>query len=202
MIEYILTYIFSIFNKKNVRLVIYYGNKQGKDIDVFVVVAGESEYNCIHQGHFDVTYIGEKWLKSMINHLDPLLTEPVLTGDVLYGSVGYIKDNLSNVDPSKKVVNYLTNKTLQYHEWANAHFQNGDLVYACDCARFSLGFYCFATHYQNCTRITTFSTVLNESNDKRALIKKITTMAKNKEKLTFVNVKYILTKTHEILTNL
>ena len=200
MIEYILKNVFSIFRKEKVKLIIYYGNKQGEDIDIFLITSGESEYNCIHQGRFDITYIGEKYLEEMIKHLDPLLTEPILSGNVIYGNMSNIKNALNEVCVSENIINYLLNKSLLYFQWANAHFQNGDLIYTCNCVRFSLSFYYFARHYKKAGVITTFSTLFDNLRNDRTTIEMATKMAKSQKKLTFKNVEHILTETHQILT--
>lgn len=200
MIEYILKNIFSIFGKENVNLIIFYGNEQGKDIDVFVVIAGESEYNCTQQGRFDITYVGEKWLTEMIEFFDPLLTEPILTGKTIYGNSSHIKNALSKIRPSRNMINYLKNKAFLYFQWAYAHCCNNDLTYASDCIRFSLGFYYFALYYQCNDEIITYSDLTDKFINEYQMIETAKKMANNKKELTLEKVWQVLTEAHDILT--
>lgn len=199
MVEYIIENVFSIFDKDDVKIIIYYGNKGGRDIDVFVILTGEIEYSCIYKDFFDITYVGERNVNKMIKNFDPLLTEPLLTGDVLYGELSHIKNNLMISNYSKKTFEYLKGRSKMYFNWAEKHFENGDLIYSCDCLRFSLSFFYFAIHYKKGGKIITFSDLLKKDNNCKN-IKKIEKIVKNKKKVTNKLVKKMLIKVFKILT--
>ena len=68
MTEYILNTVFSIFGKNNIVSIIYYGNKQGRDVDIFIILVGNVEYNCLKYNNLDITYIGNYWVDKMIKY--------------------------------------------------------------------------------------------------------------------------------------
>ena len=200
MIDYILDSIFSIFGKDNVVLIIYYGNKKGKDIDVFVVISGNTKYNCKHSDRLDITYVGNYWINEMINHLDPRLTDPISTGDVIYGDSKQIYQRLRKTKPSEKTTKYLKDKAVLFFQWSKIHLQNGDLRQACDCIRFSISFYYFAEHYKINDWLIDFLALTNQYRKELDLMKKAEKMAKQEENLVADDVVHIINETFLLLT--
>ena len=200
MIEHVLNSIFSIFKKDNVVLIIHYGNRGGRDIDIFVVISGDAEYNCIHQNQLDITYVGSDWINEMTMGLDPLLTDPILTGDIIYGDGDQIIQKLIKTRLSNGTTNYLTSKANLFLQWSVTHLQNKDLKQACNCIRFSISFYCFSKHYQENGKLIDFTSLIVHYPKEGNLIKKAEKMAKQSEKLITSDVIAIINQTHLLLT--
>ena len=82
----ILEKIFSLFPAKIVKTVIWYGNRKGKDIDLFIILKDVSiEYGNLRKFPLDIVYMSELFFKKSIKNFDPMATDPILTGNHIYG---------------------------------------------------------------------------------------------------------------------
>ena len=199
MKQYILNKIFSIFSVEDIKTIIYYGNKKGKDIDIFVIIPGEISYNCICHNEFDITYVGEYWIDEMIKYFDPLLTEPILTGDLLYGEISEISQKLQTIYSSKETERYLKGKATGFLHWAKIYLENDTLLQSCNCIRFSISFYLFANYYKHNTHPVTFSKLTKKY--QTTILKKATALTKNQKSILPHEVNGLIHKTRNLLTN-
>jgi len=200
MTENILNIVFSVFGKENILTVIHYGNKNGRDIDVFVVLSGEIECDCVFHGKMDIAFVGGSWVKKMIDCFDPRLTEPVLTGEFIYGEQKIVERVRRRIK-TKETVEYLREKAFQFLEWGMIYFQNGDLPLACDCIRFSVSFHLFARHYKKSERVVVFSFLIDRFQYEGDLINRAERVAKEQEEVTREKVEGIFKEVFQLLTN-
>ena len=199
--DYILKSIFTLMGKRKVVLVIYYGNKTNSNkMDLFVVLDNDCQYNCMDWKDLDITYIGFKHLHEMIDHLDPILTEPLLTGEIIYSTIltGFDKSILDDVDFAP-VAPYLRQKALKFLNWAQTHYSNNNCKSAAESARFALGFYYFSNYYKVNNQITTFAELMKELDC--PVLKSLTAVAKEEIMLPYAQVGKLLAEVHNLLTN-
>jgi hypothetical protein len=119
----ILEALFSVMpdDRDKVRLVIWYGNKEGKDIDLFLVFEGSLADTAIGHhicGPLDIGFVGENRLQTMIRHLDPIIVEPILTGRAIFGETGLYYRAVLDQPVDREVPPYLLNSAEMFYGWA------------------------------------------------------------------------------------
>lgn len=195
MIFKILKYVFDIFEKEDVRAVIYFGNKGGLDIDIFVVINKDIEYNCIKRDKLDITYAGGERLNEMVLHWDPLITEPIMSGETIYGDISGICEKINTTTvPLREICDYLDKKARQFIQWAEIYFQRGDLVNVCECLRFAISFSCFFRYYQGGQSLTTFHMIMSEYKNESIFIEELEILAKYQKGLRLSYIDKVLEK--------
>ena len=103
--------LISIFPKIFIKTAILYGDKQGQDIDIFIIFRNRVAYNCLQYQQFDISYTNETEIKKMLSNFDPLITEPILTGQEIYGQyLSILKKELSFTRTNNSTVEYLINR--------------------------------------------------------------------------------------------
>lgn len=140
-------------------------NSRG-DIDLCAVLSDSSkidEYQ--HSRTIDLTQFHYSEFLKMLKLFDPQVTEPLLTGNFIFGNNKEFKKlvyKLKNQQPTPDVANYLRRKSNWYLEHADNFFKNfkegsnaleitlNDLAYA-------LSFHEFAAKYAQGSSILTFS---------------------------------------------
>jgi hypothetical protein len=148
-----------------VKLVFQYGSNSGRDIDLFVILRGKAKYNCIHQTQLDITYVGDHWVDEMLACFDPLITEPIITGRVIFGEgEEHFQKRLSESRPTEKSVEYLRDKAIQFLEWAKNHYQSGNFSESSNCLRFAISFYLFSEYYTRNLKPITFAALIDKNN--------------------------------------
>lgn len=202
MKEMIINLIFLIFGEDNINIIAYYGNKKGRDIDIFLILNDDYDYNCLKIGKLDITYIGLNKVLEMAKNLDPLLTEPVLFGDILYGDVADIKNLINQPNLKVEIASYLFDKSASFLNWAEIYFRNDNLVLACDCLRFSLSFYLYSLHYSSKDKVIDFNSILQIYPKEALLIKKAEIFAKNHQLLKRELVANLMLENEKILTRI
>jgi len=200
MKAHILTSIFSIFGENNIETVMHYGNKQGEDIDIFVIVYGDIEYNCMHHNKLDITYVGSYHVNEMIACFDPLLTDPILTGEMIFGDSNKIIHKLNKCRASKKTIAYLRKKAIQFFQWGEIHFMKGDFNAVCDCIRFSTSFCCFADYYGKKFNVISFLDIIGQYPNEFELVVKAKRYARSKKNIPADDIRAIMEQTRQILT--
>lgn len=103
-----------------VILSIIYGSlKPSSDIDVLNILPGNKHYSCIQNGPFDIIEVGFDNFIGELYHFDPLYTEPVLTGKLIWGSHlqhFYLQDMLLSRKPDAEAVRFLEGKGKWLYE--------------------------------------------------------------------------------------
>ncbi len=201
-VEKIINQIILFFGKENVKLIFHYGNRKGRDIDIFVILKDDSEYNCLKIMNLDISYVGLSEALVMAKNLDPLLTEPILFGDFLYGEKDELRSSFIRINSSKEIVKYLQDKSNNYLNWAETYFNSCNLSLSCDCIRFSLSFYLFSLYYAKNTKVINFKSILTIYKDYSLLIRKAEILAKNEHIASIELVNELLKENKKILTKI
>lgn len=132
---------------------IRYGNRGGRDDDIFLIVRGGNAYESHQHGALDVTLVGEDWLPSMLTRLDPIVTEPILTGDALFGEpIDRWITQLQATRADENTVDYLLFHARLFLEWAAQCAKEDRLPEALENVSFAAGFSAFGVYYQTHTQ--------------------------------------------------
>jgi hypothetical protein len=100
----------SIYGKdfENIEMIIAYGSKKPtSDIDLFIV----SKNRCgeLYNGWLDIYELDKKRFEFMMERLDISVTDPIFTGELIYGNLEQhqdIKNIISNIPITAEAINY------------------------------------------------------------------------------------------------
>lgn len=99
------------------KLLINYGsNSELSDSDYFAVYDIEPKTRVFMAGAVDLWLIGEKELDFLLPLFDPFVSEPILTGSVLYDldhNYDHIRTTLENLVPTDESINYLVRRSFE-----------------------------------------------------------------------------------------
>jgi hypothetical protein len=159
----IIEQLFGLFDRKMILCVVHYGNRNGRDIDLFVVSASEKFYSRKVIGQLDVTIIAKDQLHHLINCLNPLVTEPLLTGQVIWGDpLLYEKEMLNSITAGPSVVTHLLESSFRIFKEAESSLDEKNVNDALINLSFSISFFYFSVYYKNSHKIITFKQLLTE----------------------------------------
>ena len=177
-VKEILSHLFSVIPKEQIVFIIWYGNKKGEDVDLFVVLKGNVHFGSLSNIPLDVGYIGIAWIPMMIKYLDPIITEPLLTGDVIYGQVGQKEYYLlrQKIDADSSI--YLLQCAEIFYEWAVKLAFENKLRESLFTLTFVHSYILYAFKYWSDNKIVTFKDLLHS--DDGLLIMKNRKKAKQK----------------------
>jgi hypothetical protein len=198
--EEILKLLFSFIPQEQIVFVIWYGNKKGRDVDLFVVLKNNVNCGSIFVGVLDIGYIGSVWIPMMIKNHDPIITDPLLTGEVIYGEVSLIKYDLLTQESDDDIVIYLLQCAEIFYEWAVNHAFENRLREALFTLTFVHSYILYAFKYFGDSNIVAFKDLL--SNNDGLLITKNTEKAKKKKHILESDVYQSFTQTRKVLTDL
>ena len=103
-----LSLLFSAIPMEQIESVTWYGNRKGKDTDLFVVLKGnEDRYGGFFYKQLDIAFLSRSLVPPLIENLDPLITEPLLTGKGIFGSIDQDRESLLATEVHNKVPLYL-----------------------------------------------------------------------------------------------
>lgn len=156
-----LAYVFGLFPHELVSFIVWYGNKHGRDIDLFVVLNNETVYYNRQQDKFDVNIIGEYYLPKMITGFDPIVTEPLLTGQLIYGNdiTGFQKE-LQDKRADEETTRYLICCAGTVYGWAINHLVCNNLRGVIVNLGFVASYLFYARHYYSGCRVITLTRLL------------------------------------------
>lgn len=199
MINNIQEKIFSCFKREDVLLVIWYGNRKGKDIDLLVLLQGDFDYSNFQSGYFDVSCVGWPLAWKMILKLDPLITDPILEGEEVVGDSRDLVYAIENIRPGFETCEYLNDKSLIFLNWSEVYFGLGNFKESLNCLRFSLGFSYFSNFYQKNSRVTTLKELKCELDC--SFMEEVETCMKEKLMINFVDILNFNKKARRLLTD-
>lgn len=198
--EEILTLLFSVIPKEQIVFVIWYGNKKGRDVDLFVVLNDDINFGSISAGVLDIGYIGSVWIPMMIKNYDPIITEPLLTGEVIYGEAGVEKYDLLMQESDSDIQIYLLQCAEIFYEWAVNHAFGNRLREALFTLTFVHSYVLYAFKYCGNNKVVTLKDLL--SNNDGLWIMKSREKAKRKSLILESDVYQAFTQTRKVLTDL
>jgi hypothetical protein len=159
----ILEHLFGILDRKRIFSVILYGNRKGRDIDLFIIAVSEKHYERIANGKLDLTIIEKGQLHHLISCLNPLVTEPVLTGQVIWGDpLLYEKEMLNKTKASILVENHLLESSFRILKEAEASLAKNNVKDALVNLSFSISFFYYSLYYAKHDEVITFRKLLTE----------------------------------------
>ena len=182
-----------------IQSIILYGNIGGEDIDVFVVVEGRGQYSCIKKRPLDITSVGEAEAEEMVINLDPLITEPILTGVEIFGDI--MESGIDMVlaqKADKNTVAYLRRKSHELFEYTKELDSKEEYNQAADNLRFVLSYLEYANHYEQHKKAITFYDLVKPI--ERPLLRSAQRLLKGQNGLNLAEFKGCMMKTEEILT--
>ena len=77
--------IFELFDPASISFIIRYGSDRNNDIDLFIGLKYDCSYNSMQAKKLDLTFAGGQVVQNMAKHFDPLITEPLMTGELIFG---------------------------------------------------------------------------------------------------------------------
>jgi len=172
-------YLVSIFPEKLIKTAIWYGNKKGQDIDVFIILKNNIQYNCFQYKEFDISYINETKIIKMLSNFDPLITEPILTGQEIYGEyLSVLKKKLLSIKADENIVEYLMNRAKEFYNWSEKHLATNENKKAIITLTFVISFINFANYYKHHEHVITFKELNKKFPDN--LLSEIMALLKNR----------------------
>ena len=101
---------------KDIVFIIRYGNRKGRDIDLLAVVENSIETRPYQVAQFDISEMRERDYKRKLKLLDPIVTEPVLTGSLLLGNkerFTKIRKDLLKTHPIEEGIEFLKRRAFE-----------------------------------------------------------------------------------------
>ena len=93
-----------------------FGNLSGRDIDLFLITSEDQLYKQIEFDIYDITIIGSKYVRRLIQIKDPIVIEPLLTGKLILGTDNntQILNDKNNVQTEEAicVIQIIINSTM------------------------------------------------------------------------------------------
>jgi hypothetical protein len=193
----ILNKVFKIINKDNIISIIYYGNRKGHDIDLCIIVNTPINYQKKTVDELDITIFNEKYFLYLTGLLDPLVTEPVLTGSVVYGkSIGNYRTTILNSTPSKNVINHLCEYANLIFEAAKKLYLEKKYIDSMTNILFCLSYITYANYYKQATKVILFQDLI--SINRKSLLNRAFTFTK-KRKIKIKKLAWFIPETEFIL---
>ena len=153
----------NVISKENLVISILYGSrKDGSDIDIFSVYSEEPLQVSNVFGRFDLLNLGFHEVESLIQNLDPLVTEPIIQGELIIGQHDIytdMRESLHGVKSNSNSVQWLFNKSIEYYIKSHTEYivRKRNLVES-QFKRitvnlgFSFSYFSFAKYYDKCAR--------------------------------------------------
>ncbi len=145
----------------DVETIIYYGNKEGKDIDLLVILNTDLiEFDNFEKNNLDINIIGVTTFKKMFKHKDHLVTEPILTGEIIKEwnifNIEKLKKRIKLVNINKNDIFYLKQQASIFLHWALVFQYNKKEDMVKRNLRFVISFLSFANYYENNKKVITY----------------------------------------------
>lgn len=113
---YIKYFLKSIANEQYnpVEVVYHYGSREkDRDIDLLVITRERNLDNSfISYGQLDVIFISKGAVQSLIELRDPIIMEPIINGEVVYGKPLQLQKLNMNEEMKRKTISYLYEKGM------------------------------------------------------------------------------------------
>ncbi|MEI8339540.1 MAG: hypothetical protein WCF94_02650 [bacterium] len=163
-INNILRLLFLSLKQEYVVAVLWYGNKKGDDTDLFVVLKADCPYQTYQILYLDVVCVGESYISKLAENLDPVVIEPIKTGELIYGDISKFVNITNYVTVTSDTSIYLARCSLIFYGWGVSYsFQNNHRA-AIQNLCFSYSYLLFATEYFKGDDIVLFKRLLSSDN--------------------------------------
>lgn len=166
MCETILERLYKLFDKRNILSAIHYGNLEGNDIDILVIVKSDIYYDRIENEDLDLTVVGIKYLEYLLSVFDPIVVEPFLTGKTVCGeNFLQAKEYLLNISSNKQTVEHHMNFANEIYKTVDVYINCNKLKYAIANIVFCLSYIRFAQYYSTSKKVITFKKLIKLNQD-------------------------------------
>jgi hypothetical protein len=196
----ILPLLFSIIPEQQIESVTWYGNKKGKDVDLFVVMTEGVNYEAFCCGPLDICCVGKSWVPTMIDNLDPTVTEPLATGYVIFGQTNQYISILKNAKVTEDTPIYFLQCAEIFYEWAVNGALVGKTREALITLNFVYSYVLYAFRYWKGQNLVLFREIL--STEDGLWIKKNRKIAKNNGVFLESDLHQAFVDTRSVLTDL
>lgn len=153
------------------KLVVHYGSRlKNSDIDLLVVLDKKPFTNYFVVGNYDIFQFDEQHIDDLIRLLDPLITEPLLTGKPLpnyFEAFNKYSKTLKSVNPSGDTISHLLrsgirefNNALQFSLMIN---DQCDFFVFVNALSFAISYLAFARHYLSNPKLATLEELSKQS---------------------------------------
>ena len=190
----ILTLVWQTHQPKDVIYLIWYGNRQGADVDLVLVTPdgiAAPRYEPA-SGGLDLFQTTISEFNQGLTLADPALTEAVLTGRLLYGEAKEffgLKKYLRRKPVGPAEIKYLKSKSAwqlqaakEWLAYCQQHQEPKHLLFVLLCLSFALSFHLFACHYQtNGRHLVTFKFIQSQGDEMLAQVLEAFKRAKSGE---------------------
>ncbi len=112
----LITLLGNDYCENEVKVILYGSQKNGRDIDIMITQNNTFLSQAFVVGKLDIFSISYKKYEKLLKLLDPIVTEPILTGKLLFGDKKeWLKEksNLLKQIPSNRNVNYFVNRCFE-----------------------------------------------------------------------------------------
>ena len=170
----------------NLKLAVLYGSKKPySDIDFLLVFDDNAETKKYAPNDPDILEIKEKEFIEKTRMLDPQYTEPLLTGELVYGDKNNfreLKRAIKRIKPDEKIVSYLqgmsdecNKNALQFEKMSEEKTQKARYNKHCSllCQSFSQSYMAFADIYKKIKKPLTLKEVLKHNKELSLSIEKV-----------------------------
>lgn len=196
----ILQNLFMVIDQKKIKSVIWYGKRNGRDVDLLVIT--NTPVECLRDWqNLDVHIFTRQEMMVGLDIMDPLATEPLLTGQEIYGETGefwkqYRKSEMEwDTFNMHCRLNYLIIRAAVCYDWANEHWMVGAHKECAQTLSFAQSYLDYISYFKRFSRTTNLKNLLMINRD--PLLGKTLRLAKSKpgqftkEKLQEELAKYI-----------
>jgi hypothetical protein len=161
MYKNILQKLFQIVEKENIVLAVYYGNRNGRDIDIFVIEKDGDYYRQCNIDNIDITIVGSEYFDYLFLMFDPLVTEPVLTGESIFGChLNDLRKKLLFSEVEAKASEHLRKFAWQIFDAAKYFFKHNSCEESAINISFCFSYLCFANFYRKQKKVISFASLL------------------------------------------
>ena len=143
--------------RQTVHVVLYGSRKPERDIDIVVVQSEKARGPTLTVGRLDLFVIERKQFTALLSLLDPVITEPLLTGELLFGNSAsweLLQKKTRGVAPNRAAEEHATRRSFEEYLIADQLWQQYQTDAAPETLRwclqnlsFSISYASFARHY-------------------------------------------------------
>ncbi|MFA6430321.1 MAG: hypothetical protein WC229_02440 [Candidatus Paceibacterota bacterium] len=197
----ILPVLFSVIPMEQIESVTWYGNRKGKDTDLFVVLKdNDDKYGGFFYEQLDIAFLSRSLVSPLIENLDPLITEPLLTGEGIFGSIDQDRESLLATRVHNKVPMYLLKRAETFYEWATSAAYDGRFPNALNILNFVYSYSLYAFRYWGGNDVVLFKDILSSKDG--LWIREFRYKYKNSKHIHESEVLKAFTDTRKMLTDL
>ncbi len=186
--------------KKQIFLIVLYGsnldlNYPDKDIDLFIVVNNQIDYQTIEIDNYDLIFVNQDYFHIALGNFEPLIIEPLLTGKIIWGHQEDYQQIISRQTITNANLIHLCYLALKLYYWAELNYQNQAYQDCLQNLSYALSYFLMAQSLKHQNKILCFQQML-----KNQLLAKTTSLLKQKQKNP-QNIREILDLSTKYLTD-